>query len=121
MLKILIILGMMEQFLTELCTLDLENFQLFAVSGHFLRRCFLWRGAISVSQTSLVLVFKTYSIDFKQVIPCAAMLYHLYRYVWYWYVWYVGFDQQIQNVKQEFGIQQYLFIMHHGIHIANLY
>lgn len=37
--------GLIEQFSTELCLMDIKKFQLYAVSVHFLRRCFQGRGA----------------------------------------------------------------------------
>ena len=49
------IVGTNEQFLTELCPLNVEKFQLYAVSVYFLRRYSKGGGGISVSQTSLVI------------------------------------------------------------------
>lgn len=46
-----------ELFLTELCPLDLENFQLFALSVHFFISEISREGGMRVSQTSFVYIF----------------------------------------------------------------
>lgn len=49
-----LILGMIQQFSAELCLVDLEIIQIFAVYVHSLCGCFHGRGGISASLTSLV-------------------------------------------------------------------